>query len=211
MDDIVFLENLCTGISSDTIASKAAAVLRMPPVDHKIAMLAASGLRVAAPAALYSVLIPPSSELLNRLPEELRTVSLFPFILTAGREASEWAASFNDIAEQLYAGEILNCILSSALDALACSSASAAGTGPLSELCPGTGTLPLSLQADLFAFFGPRTGDLGVRLNSSHVIEPAFSVAGFLCNETITQGCRNCSVRSCMEAGGRCWRSTLEC
>ncbi len=211
MDDILILENLCTGISSDTIASKTAVVLRMPPADHKIAMLAASGLSVAAPAALYSFHIPPSSELLSRLPEELRTVSLFPFILTVGREASEWAASFNDIAEQLYASEILNCILSSALDALACSAASAAGTGPLFELCPGTVPLPLSLQADLFAFFGPRAGDLGVRLNSSFMIEPAFSVAGFFCDEARAQGCRNCSVRSCMEAGGRCWRSTLEC
>lgn len=138
------------------------------------------------------------SRVLSANLEPVNTV--YPFIVTCGKELDEWLRHFADDALQSYwADQIVEIILDSALDTLKNQLQTEFNLGSIAMMNPGSlEDWPLEEQAKLFALLGDSTTTIGVTLTESYLMTPVKSLSGiFFENDTRFVNCRFCPKEHC--------------
>jgi hypothetical protein len=124
---------------------------------------------------------------------------VFPFIMTAGPELENAAASAGDLLKQYYLEEMANIALEEGAAWLAERLKNRWGFAGLSSMAPGSlEDWPITEQPKLFTIFGDTERLLGVRLTENMLMVPRKSISGiFFPSEEGFLSCQLCERAVC--------------
>ena len=124
---------------------------------------------------------------------------VFPYIITVGPELESEAATQGDLLKQYYLEEMANYALEQAAAWLSKQLEARYGSGPLSNMSPGSlEDWPITEQTKLFSIFGDTERLVGVRLTDSMLMVPRKSISGILFpSEEGFVACQLCDRERC--------------
>ncbi|NLU36083.1 MAG: vitamin B12 dependent methionine synthase [Clostridiales bacterium] len=124
---------------------------------------------------------------------------VFPYVITCGRELSEWAAGLEDMLEQYMADLIMEQALEAARRYLYDHLDKEYRLGSFKSMNPGSlEDWPLSQQKQIFQILGKVKEAIGVELNDSCLMLPMKSVSGILFQtESSYENCQLCPREFC--------------
>jgi len=124
---------------------------------------------------------------------------VFPFVATCGIELDEWALAKTDTLHSFMADSIKGLALKSALDYLVAYLKEKFALEKTAMMTPGSlEDWPIEEQKPLFSLLGDTEKDIGVRINESLLMIPAYSVSGIsFPTEVNFQNCQLCPREKC--------------